>query len=218
MMKMETRQFELCVAERQIFDENNDAQVGITGWAVRYGQPYKLWRNVYEVIKRGAFSESIADMKAQNRKMKMFWNHYKDSVIGTWDTLTSKRDGLEVAGSVPYGVTDRGDDAGRQLERGLVDSLSVGFRVVDEEFVEGNDGEITRTIKKGELLEVSVVTLGASPTALITEVRNAWGLDEDIDMMDEINRRARIGTSDPEIYGTGLEDPYEVLGRFCNGS
>lgn len=57
--------------------------------------------------------------------------------------------------------TTLGRDIRTEVETGLLDSMSFGFRVLDDEWAEVGDDEYVRTLRDVELIEVSAVTFPA---------------------------------------------------------
>ena len=148
----------------------------LIGYATTYDMPYKVGRNAYESITRGAFDDDIADREGV---YPIFYEH-------GW----AKEDP-----QVPIGIGYfRSDDKGvhvkaelftddlaearvvyRSAKAGSLKEWSLGFGVNESRF----DSEL-RTLEhvdRGFLLEASVVVKGAADTEMI-EVRSATIVDE----------------------------------------
>ena len=112
-----------------------------------------------EIILWDAFKESLP---AFLLKGLMFWGHDWWSIpIGRWDVAEAREpQGTYLEGRIlPTGL---GKDIMLLVQEKVLNALSVGFRVITDSFdYEGN----VRTIVKGELLETSVVHIGANPRA-----------------------------------------------------
>ena len=67
--------------------------------------------------------------------------------------------------------TSLGNDTRVLLRRGVLDSVSIGFKSNDYEY--NDDG--TRTFKSIELVEASVVDVPANSQAVVTDVKSADG-------------------------------------------
>lgn len=127
-----------------------------------YGSFFGNVDNGGDVVMPGAFAESIAS----GRKVKMLWNHRSDEVCGVWDAVAEDEKGLRVSGRVAD--TTRGRDIAELLKMRAIDSLSIGYRTLEEEF-SGN----TRLIKKAELWEISIVVFPMNELATIDAVKAA---------------------------------------------
>lgn len=119
-----------------------------------------------DVVAKGAFVDSIA-----KRSPKFFYQHAEP--IGT--TLSIAEDEKGLFGRFAIIDTAIGTDAYKLAKAGAIDSLSIGFRTVDQEFRE--DG--TRILKKVDLFEVSLVAIPANTNAVLTSVKSLEGLPFD---------------------------------------
>lgn len=124
-----------------------------------------------DIVAPGAFAESLAS----GRKVKMLWNHWSDEVLGVWDTLVEDEKGLRVEGRIAS--TAKGNDIAELLKIGALDSLSIGYRTLEEEFKNG-----ARIIKKAELWEVSVVIFPMNELATIDAVKAADMSKREVEM------------------------------------
>lgn len=110
----------------------------------------------------GAFAKSLA-----KRKPKMLWQHSMDEPIGVWDEAREDTKGLFVKGRLAM-KTEGGQEAYELLSMGAIDGLSIGFRTVADEIVQGG----TRLLKEVDLWEVSFVTIPADQAALVQSVKS----------------------------------------------
>lgn len=126
-----------------------------------------------EVVARGAFSWSDADMLYQHDAARPLASTRAGSL-----TLRNADSVLWVEASVAAG-TSWGRDFLEAHRAGLVTGLSPGFRVAPGgERVERHADGVLRTITAAELVEVSAVTRPAYPAAQI-EAR-AWAAEKDV--------------------------------------
>ncbi len=131
----------------------------IEGYAATFGNKDL----VSDIIAPGAFAESL-----RIRKPKMLAQHDTSCVIGMWDEVTEDSNGLYVKGR--FANTAEGNDMYELAKMGAIDSMSIGYTVVDFEW----DGDQNiRTLKKLELWEASLVTFPANEQAKITQVKTA---------------------------------------------
>lgn len=118
-----------------------------------------------DIIKKGAFLKSLAWWKEHNKKPKMLWQHNLETPIGVWEEIYEDLNGLFVKGRLLLDL-QKGREAYSLLKEGVLDSLSIGFRVNDSELLPKG-----RLIKEIDLQEISLVTFGAHAGAKIHEVK-----------------------------------------------
>jgi len=101
------------------------------------------------------------------------WQHDHCQPIGEVVSATVVEEQIEVVIEVSV-IEDEGnlktriDDAWHTLKNRLVKGLSIGFGLIDYDFI--NDG-LGLHIKKWDWYELSAVTVGANPDAVITSVK-----------------------------------------------
>lgn len=131
-----------------------------------------------EIIKRGAFAQSLAEWKAKGKWPKMLCQHGGWGVgaedmlpAGKWDDMSEDSKGLKVTGHLFAMDTDRGRYLYEGLKEGELDSLSIGFQTIDST-TETRDGETYKLLTNLKLWEVSIVTFPANDKAKISSVKN----------------------------------------------
>ena len=117
-----------------------------------------------DVIVKGAFQASIDRMQSGGRRPKMLWQHNPTIMIGSWQEVREDDNGLYVKGSLIM-ETEKGREAYALMKAGELDAMSVGFNI-DE--ATGDRGLV---IERADLWEISLVTWGANPDALIANVK-----------------------------------------------
>ncbi len=116
-----------------------------------------------EVIARGAFTKTLAD-KAD---VRFLFNHDPSMVLARTKSgsLSLSEDKIGLAVEARLAPTSVGQDLAVLMDRGDVDQMSFGFRVVRDEWeeIKGADGMVyeRRTIFEVELFDVSSVTYPA---------------------------------------------------------
>jgi HK97 family phage prohead protease len=141
-----------------------------------------------DVIQKGAFKDTLKEWSAKGKLPKMLLQHggffgpAEDSIpIGKWTGMKEDSTGLQVEGRLIAMETDRAKSIYAAMKEGELDGLSIGYRA--KEFVVGTKpAEPYRTIKKADLLEVSVVLFGMNDKALITGVKS-----DDIDSIESLS-------------------------------
>lgn len=121
-----------------------------------------------DVIVKGAFRKSIEKFQGMNKMPKMLWQHDTTKIIGKYTEMREDENGLFVKGQLILEV-QQGREAYALMKAGQLDAMSVGFNIVNA----GGDGSMRgRVIDEVDLWEVSLVTWGANPAALITNVKS----------------------------------------------
>lgn len=98
----------------------------------------------------------------------LLWQHNHSDPIGEVVEATVTDKGIEVVAKVALGVTDEIDRYWKLMKAGLVRGLSIGFRGLETEQIEGSWGV---RFKAWEWLELSAVTIPANAEANIATVK-----------------------------------------------
>lgn len=136
-----------------------------------YGSIFGNRDSYDDVVMSGAFTDSLEEHAAAGTMPKLFWQHDTWQPIGKWTEVEEDDVGLKVKGQLNMEV-QQGREAYALLKSGDIDGLSIGYRVLEREIVE-EEGLVQLT--KLDLIEVSVVSLGANTDALVSEVKNIRG-------------------------------------------
>jgi uncharacterized protein len=123
-----------------------------------------------EVIERGAFTRTLAH---KNGEVPILWQHDPSEPIGMGQ-LTDTSAGLVVRGQLAIDSSPVAQKAYGLLKLGIVKGLSVGFDSVKAKMVDG-----VRRLSELRLWEVSLVTFGANPSAVITGVKSEHDAEAD---------------------------------------
>ncbi|WP_020471476.1 HK97 family phage prohead protease [Zavarzinella formosa] len=176
--------------------KTDDEARTVEGWASTFGNKDAG----DDIILSGAFTASLAV-----RKPKMLWQHDTGELIGMWDAATETEKGLYVKGR--FADTPRGNEAYTLAKMGALDSMSIGYSTLDYDY-DPKTG--TRTLKKLDLWEVSLVTFPMNEQATITTVKSAA---EDIDAAYDLLEQA---TGICDAYASGeMEPTAEMLGTVA---
>lgn len=139
---------------------SEDGALYIEGYFAVYNSEYELWPGASEIIKPGAFAESI------HQDVRALINHDTSLVLGrtTAGTLTLRDDPERgLWGSIKINQND--SDAMNlysRVQRGDVDQCSFGFEIGRETFVDLGGGACRWEIEQVDpLYEVSVCTFPA---------------------------------------------------------
>jgi len=146
-----------------------------------------------DVVAKGAFSDSLSVYGMP----KLFWQHDAREPIGKW--LEAKEDdkGLLMHGRLNMGV-QRGKEAYALLKEGDVDGLSIGYRI-RQHAVDDDTG--VWTLQKLDLLEVSIVSIGANSHATVASVKAAKAA---YDLTERLKAGGRLTEREFEMWLKGL--------------
>jgi HK97 family phage prohead protease len=120
-----------------------------------------------DIVQKGAFSDSLKKNGWGGNGIKLLWQHDSTAVIGVWKELVETEKGLKVTGELAVNTT-LGKDAYELLKMGAINTLSIGFNIVEAE----DDRQTkTRQLNKLDLFEISLVTFPANVSATIEQVK-----------------------------------------------
>ena len=125
---------------------------------------------VGDQIMPGAFKKTVSEQLPKN-KIKILWQHGEP--LGKPLEMYEDSKGLYVRGWIAK--TSLGNDALELMKEGIVDEMSIGYDVLQDELTP--DGS-TRLLKELKLYEVSPVTFGANPDTSINSVKSLSLLNE----------------------------------------
>lgn len=148
-----------------------------------------------DVIQKGAFKETLRDWNKSKKLPPMLVQHGgwmmtdMDALpVGIWEAMSEDDTGLHVKGRLINLDTERGKTIHGAMKEGALDGMSIGYRA--KEFALGTKpDEPRRTLKKIDLMEVSVVTFPANGKARVASVKSA-GLIKTIREFEDFLRDA----------------------------
>ena len=120
-------------------------------------------------VLKGAFHDSLNHASVAGKGLpKMLWQHDASEPIGIWEEIREDDRGLFVKGRLILEIR-RAQEAYALMKGGVLDSLSIGYRVV-KAFKGGKSGE--RHLAQLDLFEISLVTFPANRVAKITHLKS----------------------------------------------
>jgi len=167
---MEIKRISCPLVEVKADGDANDASGHFEGYASTFGN-LDLGG---DIIKAGAFQNSLAEWSMKGEMPFMLAYHDMDKAIGDWMEMREDEKGLFVRGRLWVHGDRRIEDAVRayNILRGTGQkTMSIGYYVKDYEMQESERGSL-RIIKEVELVEVSVVLQPMNPKARITSVKS----------------------------------------------
>ena len=122
-----------------------------------------------DIVRKGAFVESIGEWEAKGKMPPILWNHDPSDPIGVYTKMQEDDKGLFVEGRLLIDDVPRAKQTHALMKAGVIDGLSIGYRV--KEYLYNVDEEVTELIKLS-LREVSIVTFPANPETRIEAVKS----------------------------------------------
>ena len=125
-----------------------------------YASFYNIKDYHNDVIKPGAFDDSIYQFNNQQKKLRLLMHHDTHCPVAKIIKIENQGQGLYMEAVIEDNEYTK--DLIYQLKNDLINDLSVGIIPLDFYNEKG-----TRIIKKAQLLEISLVTIGANPQAFV---------------------------------------------------
>lgn len=145
----------------------------------------------------GAFKKSIAGRSA----VPMLLYHDMERPVGKWSEFQETEEGLLTKGKIAVKTRD-GGEAHELVSHGALGGLSIGY----DPLVKRMAGKVRELVELA-LHEVSLVTVGMNPKALVTGVKEVLtdGEMPSLDQFDELLREAGFSkTQRSVIAGKGF--------------
>jgi len=152
-----------------------------------YGSTFGNEDRVGDVVRQGAFAKSLEDHNSNGTLPSLLLHHDLQRPIGVWTKMNENDRGLYVEGKLTKGVRDA-EEAYNLLKDGALHSMSIGYRVVNEEYDRKSGINYLNEIS---LHEVSLVTIPANAAAIVTGVKDADG-QPDIRELERVLRDAGL--------------------------
>jgi Escherichia/Staphylococcus phage prohead protease len=180
----------------------------ITGYLSAYGPPADSYA---DIVERGAFDQTLAEQQSERFALPMLWAHDMARPCGKWTSFKSDDYGLLATGVLSLG-TDAGKQAHAHLQAGDVSSLSIGYTVPPDGFRWQNDG--TRLLTKIDLLEASIVPIGACRRARVLNVKSITQRDLERWLHDEAGLSRTAAVKVASKGWRALSDPPDDEEKF----
>lgn len=132
-----------------------------------------------DVIRPGAFVDTIAQHKAQGTMPALYVEHGPVTggdplPSGVWTSLEEDAHGLKGVGKISALDTDHGRRLRGLMQDGALRGLSIGYRVAQNGSTSGTKaGEPRRILTKLHLVEVSIVRDPSNPLARVDSIKAA---------------------------------------------
>lgn len=164
---METEKRELLTNGIEIREGENGLRT-IQGYAVKWemkSETLGYWMRFKEQFKKGAFTESLT-----NDDQRALWSHDTSKILGRTKngTLRLFEDEVGLRFELDLPNTSLGNDVYETIKRGDVDGVSFGFQMKKQEWDESDPDNVTRTVLKAKLMEISPVAFPAYPDSQVS--------------------------------------------------
>ncbi len=178
----------------------------LVGYATLFDSPYKVGRNEYESISRGAFDETLRD---QGAVIPIFWEHTWNSSKGTPQppigvaTAESDEHGLKVKAQLFHDDLPAAKSVWLAARAGGLREWSIGY--VPQDVHQDTEMKNLEHVDACELLEASVVVRGAANTEMVA-VRAATIEDVRASAAEEV-----VEETVEEVAEMPLDEAWQLL-------
>ena len=127
-----------------------------------------------DVIAKGAFAESIAEIEATGKKLPLLWNHDSSDVsayIGTVTKLQEDDHGLYFEAT--FDDTDKAQRVRQLAQDGRICKLSFAYDVLEQAEIMLDENRRANELRKLNIHEVSLVMYPANRDTSVVEVKGA---------------------------------------------
>ncbi|MBX9926605.1 MAG: HK97 family phage prohead protease [Hyphomicrobiaceae bacterium] len=125
-----------------------------------------------DVVQPGAFIESIAQAKSDNRLIPMLWQHDRTEPLGTWVDMAEDAKGLYVEGQLVLEDNPPAKRALALLRAKAIGGMSIGYRIPAAGAEEDPKRRGVYLLKKLNLIEISLVTMPMLLQARVQSVKS----------------------------------------------
>ena len=149
--------------------ETEDGQRKFSGYANTFDHKDRAG----DITQQGAFAKSIKEHIASNTKPLMLMHHDTSRPVGVWEKLVEDAKGLYVEGRLTKGVRDA-DEAYALLKDGALNSMSIGYKTINEEYDRSKGANLLHEVK---LFEISLVSIPANEQSTVVSVKSDATVD-----------------------------------------
>lgn len=148
------------------------------------------------------------DVSNVGTNMPALWMHNHRAVVGHWTEMWQGSDG-DMRGIVninPEAIIDSGVNLLNAVKRGDVQAVSIGFIIKDFDVIDPDDWWSPLIIKEAEVIECSLVAVGANQLAII-------GTEDDDDSNKSVKQKSikEEGADMSQVDETGIDQGTEPV-------
>lgn len=135
-----------------------------------YGSVFDNIDSDGDVVRAGAFEQSLKSWRAKGRLPPMLWNHNRDEPIGVYTKMAEDARGLYVEGRLLIDEVPRAKATHALIKQKGIGGMSIGYRL--KKYERDTDADTTDLLEI-DLWEVSLVTFPANEAATFSSVKDA---------------------------------------------
>jgi uncharacterized protein len=144
--------------------ESEAGEKYIEGYAIEWeklSSQLGWWKRFKEKFQKGAFDDYLRT----DNDTKFLLDHHHEDVLGRTikGTLELKSDDKGLWYSLKVPNTTQGKDTLENVRNGNKEHISIGFKMLGEEWDESDENNIIRTVTKANLPEISLTAFPAYP-------------------------------------------------------
>lgn len=123
------------LTKRRTFDMSIKA-VREDGFFLGYASVFDVVDSDKDIVKPGAFRDTLADYKIKGRKLPILWQHRSDIPLGVYERVEEDSKGLYVEGKLLIEDVARAREAYALAKAGAVTGLSIGYATRESSYDE----------------------------------------------------------------------------------
>lgn len=143
------------------------AELSEEGGIQGYASLFDIEDTGSDIVMPGAFTKTLREGSPWGA-VKMLYQHDRREPIGLWPDLKEDNLGLNATGQIDTELF-QGQQSYIRVKNKLIDGLSIGYRVIRDEWDRVLE---VRKLIEIQLLEISLVTFAMLPTARIDAVKS----------------------------------------------
>lgn len=153
-----------------------------------------------DIVRKGAFTESLKAIAESGRKVPLLWQHNTDEPIGYYTELKEDDHGLYFEAQLLINDIPRAKHAFVLLKSKSISGKSIGYKIKRYEVLANDNMWDSLELIEVELKEGSVVTFGANPDTHVESVKSEQdepssqdvNLEKACAIIDRLNHKAAL--------------------------
>lgn len=147
-----------------------------------------------DIVRKGAFEESLAKLKAEDKKIPFIWSHQMDNLKSYIGTAEAEEDDKGLRFVATFDSSEDAQKVRQMYKDGRLSKFSFAYNVLDEGIVTLEDGRKANELRKLDIYEVSAVLVPANSDASVVDVKNV--VDEN---SEEKQAEDKVATEDQKL-------------------
>lgn len=139
------------------------------GFFSGYASVFDVKDSYGDIVKKGAFLESINELSVKSKKLPILWQHKTDEVIGVWHKLYEDENGLYGEGQLFIDDISKAKETYALLKNNAIDGLSIGYQLNRWQY---NEEQKAHELIDIDLKEISIVTMPANQESRINSIKS----------------------------------------------